>query len=62
MTTLRNGEPIPAPGWYVDGHGHRLYLQPGSLAPLCPRFGLVPVRWQLVGPPLPGPDVPSRGD
>ncbi len=53
MVILRNGDQIPAAGWYVDPHGHRLFLQPGQMAPMCPRFGLVPVQWQPLTPLIP---------
>lgn len=47
---IHNGYPVPAGGWYEDAHGHRVLLRAGDLAPICPRFGLVPVAWRLVIP------------
>ena len=48
-----NGHPVPVGGWYVDPHGHRVYLRAGELAPICPQFGAARVPWRLI-PPLPG--------
>lgn len=62
MVVLRNGDIVPAAGWYVDGHGHRLFLQHGHLAPLCPQLGPVPVRWQPLTPLIPPPVSPPSED
>jgi hypothetical protein len=47
MLTVYNGQRNPASGWYVDRHGHRLYLRAGDLAPICPRQGPALVMWRL---------------
>jgi hypothetical protein len=43
-----NGQPAPVAGWFVDGHGHRVFLREGDLAPICPHFGPAPVAWRLL--------------
>ena len=48
MPMVYNGQENPRSGWYVDPHGHRLFLRAGDLAPLCPRLGLGTVCWRLL--------------
>jgi hypothetical protein len=43
-----NGQPVPIDGWWVDPHGHRLFLRVGELAPICPRSGPTAIAWTLV--------------
>jgi hypothetical protein len=43
-----NGQQLGNTGWFVDGHGHRLFLQRGDLAPVCPQLGPGVARWRLV--------------
>lgn len=45
--TIHSGQPISTTGWFVDPHGHQLFLRRGQLAPICPRFGPVAVWWRL---------------
>ncbi len=64
MGMLSNGQPIASTGWYEDQAGHRLFLQTGKLAPICPRHGLTGTRWRLLAAveaaPLPAqPPNPS---
>jgi len=51
-----NGQPARATGWYVDTHGHRVFLRRGDLVPLCPHSGVMTVLWRLLGSPLDGRD------
>jgi len=48
MIILHNGQTAPTTGWFVDLHGHRLFLQRGQLVPICPHLGPVPTSWRLV--------------
>jgi len=54
MQVIRwNGYPVPVGGWYVDPHGHRVFLRAGDLAPICPQLGSQRVSWRLIAP-IPG--------
>lgn len=56
MVVVTSGQPAPTPGFYVDGHGHRMLLRPGELAPICTFSGATPVLWRLLAAvPMPGP-------
>ncbi|MDP2623395.1 MAG: hypothetical protein Q8Q29_06320 [Actinomycetota bacterium] len=49
MNVMRwNGQPVPVDGWWIDPHGHRLFLRAGDLTPICPRSGPATVAWTLV--------------
>ncbi len=48
MVIQHNGQTVWATGWFVDGHGHRLFLQRGHLVPLCPYSGPASAMWRLV--------------
>ena len=48
MMTLHNGQPSAVQGWYVDMHGHQLFMRRGDLAPLCPYSGPTAALWRLV--------------
>lgn len=48
MIFVYNGQENPLTGWYVDSHGHRLFLLAGRLAPICPFQGPGIARWRLV--------------
>ena len=48
MTTLHNGQQNDITGWFVDLHGHQLFMQRGDLAPICPHSGPSPALWRLV--------------
>jgi hypothetical protein len=49
MQVIRwNGYPVPVGGWYVDPHGHRVFLRTGELAPICPQSGAARVPWRLI--------------
>lgn len=51
MIVVTNGRPAPAAGWFLDQHGHRLYLRRGEIVPLCPYLGpCAPVLWRLIRP------------
>ena len=54
--TLYNGQEATVTGWFVDRHGHQLFLQRGQLAPICPRSGPATALWRLVR------EVPDRTD
>ena len=43
-----NGQRIDVSGWYVDTHGHQLFLALGSLAPICPHLGPGTAMWRLL--------------
>ena len=45
---IHNGQPTLVTGWYVDAHGHQLFLTQGSLAPICPHQGPNSVLWRLL--------------
>ncbi|MDX1691902.1 MAG: hypothetical protein R3290_12865 [Acidimicrobiia bacterium] len=46
--TVWSGQAVPRGGWFLDGHGHRLFLRAGDLAPICPAMGPAAVAWRLV--------------
>lgn len=48
MIVVVNGQRVPVTGWFVDGHGHRIFLQRTQLAPVCPRRGAETTMWRLV--------------
>ena len=48
MITLHNGQQNQVQGWYVDLHGHQLFMRRGDLAPLCPHSLPTPALWRLV--------------
>ncbi len=48
MTTLHNGQQNEITGWFVDVHGHQLFMRRGDLAPICPHAGPAPALWRLV--------------
>lgn len=49
MIAATSGQAAPAGGWFVDQHGHRLYLRRGQIVPLCPQYGpLSVVQWRLL--------------
>ena len=49
MLTLHNGQRLPLTGWFIDTHGHQLYLREGDLAPACPHLGpVLPALWRLI--------------
>lgn len=50
MTVVTTGQKVPVSGWFVDRHGHRLFLQRDHLAPICPYLGPEPTAWRLVRP------------
>jgi hypothetical protein len=60
MEIVYNGQQLGDTGWFVDGHGHRLFLQRGDLAPICPQSVPGVAQWRLVqrigNPP---PDSPQ---
>jgi hypothetical protein len=41
------GQSSPRRGWYVDQHGHRLFLRRGEVAPICPFLGPAASAWRL---------------
>jgi hypothetical protein len=45
---VSSGRPVPLGGWFVDCHGHRLFLRRGELAPICPMLGPAATSWQLL--------------
>ena len=45
---LYNGQRVLTPGWYLDEHGHRVFIGEGNLAPMCTRFGVGITHWQLL--------------
>lgn len=47
MITLHNGQEVTTTGWFVDKHGHQLFLQRGQLAPICPHSGPSAALWRL---------------
>lgn len=47
MLVIYNGQENPISGWFVDVHGHRLFLRRGDLAPICPHLGPAIARWRL---------------
>lgn len=48
MMPIHNGQPVSVTGWFVDLHGHQLYLRRSDLAPICPHRGPGPIWWRLV--------------
>jgi hypothetical protein len=56
MPTVWTGQPSSHRGWYVDLHGHRLFLRRGELAPICPHLGPAATVWRLA---VEFPDVGS---
>ncbi|MFQ5947723.1 MAG: hypothetical protein ACE5KX_02535 [Acidimicrobiia bacterium] len=48
MTILWNGEVARVGGWYIDDHGHQLFMRRGDPAPVCPHFLPAAVHWRLV--------------
>ncbi len=46
-TPLRTGMPSPWSGWFVDQHGHRLFLRRGEIAPICGFLGPAGTLWRL---------------
>lgn len=46
--TLHNGQATDRSGWFVDLHGHQLYMREGHLAPTCPHQGHGPMLWRLI--------------
>lgn len=63
MEIVYNGQQLGTTGWFVDEHGHRLFLQRGDLAPICPRNGPGVAQWRLVqriGTPPPGAPQAKR--
>lgn len=48
MVIITSGQPAPVSGFYLDEHGHRLFLRPSELAPLCRFSGATPIRWRLI--------------
>jgi hypothetical protein len=61
MTTVGTGRPAMRSGWYVDQHGHRLFLRRGEPAPICPILGPAATIWRLVAD-LPTPPLAGLGD
>jgi hypothetical protein len=55
---VHNGQIVPVSGWYVDRHGHRLFLQRGKLTPMCPSHNVGVAMWQLRAS-LPEPATPA---
>ena len=45
---LFNGQPSPIRGWFADGHGHRILIRRGDMAPICPRLGPGVIQWRLM--------------
>ena len=45
---ITNGQRVPTTGWFIDNHGHMLFLNSKQYAPLCPRLGLGTVTWRLL--------------
>lgn len=45
---IYNGQPTDVGGWYVDSHGHELFMPQGSLAPICPHLGPGTAMWRLL--------------
>lgn len=45
---FQNGQVVPVDGWYVDSHGHQLFMPQGSLVPICPHLGPAAVMWRLL--------------
>lgn len=43
-----SGQVSTATGWFVDRHGHRMFIQRGDRVPVCPHVLPTPVRWTLV--------------
>ena len=50
MLIMWSGQPAPADGFYVDEHGHRLFLRRREPAPICVYSGSAVIRWRLVRP------------
>jgi hypothetical protein len=50
MPTIWTGQRVPHRGWFVDQHGHRLFLRRGDLAPICPYLGPAGTLWRLSVP------------
>jgi len=48
MPRVWTGQPSSHRGWYVDQHGHRLFLRRGELAPICPFLGPAGTVWRLM--------------
>lgn len=48
MIALHNGQVAPVTGWFIDTHGHRIFLRHGQMAPICP-WGMTTMGlWRLV--------------
>ncbi len=58
MSTMWTGQPAAHRGWFVDQHGHRLFLRKGEMAPICPYLGPIGTMWRLAVP-IPEP-LPTR--
>lgn len=52
-TVIASGRRAEVGGWYLDQHGHRLFLRSGEAAPICPHLGPATATWRLVA------EVPS---
>lgn len=50
MIVVTSGQKIPVSGWFVDRHGHRLFLRRDDLAPICPHLGPEATTWKLLAP------------
>ncbi len=48
MKILHNGQQNEITGWFMDRHGHQLFMRRGDLAPICPHSGPAPQMWRLV--------------
>ncbi len=48
VVILHNGQRARVSGWFVDLHGHRLFLRRKDMAPICPHRGPGPMLWRLV--------------
>ena len=59
---VHNGQIVPVSGWYIDRHGHRLFLQRGKLTPMCPSHNFGVAAWRLHAelPEAPAPVAAPR--
>lgn len=48
MLVIHTGTPAPASGYFVDEHGHPLFLRREEPAPICMYSGPAVIRWRLV--------------
>jgi len=55
VIVIASGQRSPVSGWYVDQHGHCVFLRRGEPASLCPILGPASAVWRLVRSAAPLP-------